>query len=316
MATKLKLKKSIKVIIVIVIILIVGIIAFIKIRQNWLYKQTYEYKLLNKGYELEDIRKLEKYYDEDDLYLIATKEKDEILLSLINNEKYNHNNLDRYKSYLNENKKSTPKDAIYMVNINRDFNFYEKTSLAKLEKGNQILVNKYFKLEANYTPDNLVTISNKYSWGTGKQIKEEAYNAFIEMWNSANKEDIYLMINLAYRSYEEQESLYNRYKSTYGVKEADTITARPGHSEHQTGLALDIFELHNSNYETFKNTDACKWLKENAYKYGFILRYTEDSQIITGFEAEDWHYRYVGKDAAAIIQSKNITLEDYYYNTY
>lgn len=313
---KLRLKTSVKVIIIVCIILIIGTIAFVKIRKNWLYKQTYEYKLIQKGYTEENIKTLEKYYDEDGLYLIATKDKDNTLLSLVKCKKYNHNNLDRYKEYLSNNRNATPEDAVYMVNINRDFKFYEKTSLAKVDKGNQILVNKYYKLESTYEPEDLVSISNKYSWGTDKKIKSEVYDAFLEMWKAANKEDIYLMVNLAYRSYEDQEALYNKYKATYGEKEADNITARPGHSEHQTGLALDIFEIHNSNYSTFKNTDACKWLKENAYKYGFILRYEEETENITGFEAEDWHYRYVGKSVANIIHEKNITLEDYYYNNY
>ena len=204
-----------------------------------------------------------------------------------------------------------------MVNLNRDFAFYEKTSLANQDKNNLILVNKYFKLEKNYIPTDLVTIPSKYSWGTGKQIKKEVYNAFLEMWNAAKAEqNIYLMINLGYRSYLEQETLYNKYTNTYGKAEADKLTARPGHSEHQSGLALDIFELNNSNYNTFKNTLACTWLKENAYKYGFILRYSEDNKNITGFDAEDWHYRYVGKQVAKIIYENNITLEEYYYNNY
>ena len=136
------------------------------------------------------------------------------------------------------------------------------------------------------------------------------------MHEDASKEDIYLMINLGYRSYDDQEALYNKYEKTYGTYEADKLTARPGFSEHQSGLALDIFEINNSNYSTFKNTPACKWLKENAYKYGFILRYTEDTEKITGFSSEDWHYRYVGKNIAKLIYDNNITLEEYYYNNY
>lgn len=318
MATRLKLKSSVKIIIVVIIFLIIAIFAFVKIRKNYLYHQSYQYKLLNVGYSDQDIKLLEKYYNENELYILSTKPKDETMLSLMNQRNYKHKKYERYINYLKSHRNETAADAVFMVNINRDFKFYEKTSLANPDKGNLILVNKYFRVEDTFVPDNLVTISPKYSWGSGKQIKSEVYDAFIEMHTAAHNENenIYLMINLGYRSYEEQESLYNRYKSAENVKYADSITARPGHSEHQTGLALDIFDYSNSNTSTFKNTEAYTWLKENAYKYGFILRYEEGKENITGFEVEDWHYRYVGKTVAKIIHDKDITFEEYYYNEY
>lgn len=315
MAKRLRLKKGVKLIIAGIILLIIAIFAFIKIRENYLYHQSYQYHLLKKGYTEDEIKTLEKYYDEENLFIIAAKDKDTKTLDFMNTKGYKHKNLDRYLTYQNKNRGSKLETIVHLVNLNLDFGFYEKVSIANTDKKNLILVNKYFKLDEKYEPDNLVAIPSKYAWGTGQKIQSEVYDAFELMWKDANKEDIYLMINLGYRSYEDQEKLYNRYKDSGGTKYADSITARPGHSEHQTGLALDIFELHNSNTETFKETKAYTWLKENAYRYGFILRY-DNNYSITGFETEDWHYRYVGKTAAQVIHDKSLTLEEYYYNEY
>lgn len=120
------------------------------------------------------------------------------------------------------------------------------------------------------------------------------------------------MINSSYRSYEDQEIVYNNYKNSSGERFADSIAARPGSSEHQTGLALDIFSKTNTNKNTFSQTDEAKWLKENAHNFGFILRYPEDKVDITGYSFESWHYRYVGKDIATYIYENDITYEEYY----
>ena len=98
----------------------------------------------------------------------------------------------------------------------------------------------------------------------------------------------------------------------YGSEYADEIAARPGHSEHQTGLALDIFCTTNSNTKTFKDSEAYQWLLNNAYKYGFILRYPEGKENITGFTFESWHYRYVGTEIATYIYENDITFDEYY----
>ena len=95
-------------------------------------------------------------------------------------------------------------------------------------------------------------------------------------------------------------------------KYADSIASRPGASEHQTGLTLDIFSKDNSNKNTFKDTEVFKWLKDNSYKFGFILRYPEDKVKVTGYGYESWHYRYVGKKIAKYIYENNITFEEYY----
>ena len=113
----------------------------------------------------------------------------------------------------------------------------------------------------------------------------------------------------AYRTdYKYQNTLYNNYVLRDGKEAADSYSARAGYSEHQTGLATDINKVDTS----FEKTEAFKWLINNAYKYGFILRYPKDKEEITGYNYEPWHYRYVGKEAAKTITQENLTFEEYY----
>ena len=115
----------------------------------------------------------------------------------------------------------------------------------------------------------------------------------------------------SYRSYDYQVNLYNNYVKSDGKDAADTYSARPGFSEHQTGLAVDIYNK-ELPYTSFEETKEFEWMQKNAYKYGFILRFPKDKVNITGYQYEAWHYRYVGKKAAKYIHDHNITLEEYY----
>ena len=117
-----------------------------------------------------------------------------------------------------------------------------------------------------------------------------------------------------FRSYEYQTTLYNRYVNRDGKANADRYSARPGYSEHQTGLAFDIGEVNRQDLwltEEFGETPAGQWLMNNAHHYGFILRYPKGKEHITGFMYESWHYRYVGVEHATTIYNANTTLEEY-----
>ena len=128
------------------------------------------------------------------------------------------------------------------------------------------------------------------------------------MKQDAQKEEISLKIISGYRSYSRQQTLYNNYVKRDGKKEADRYSARAGHSEHQTGLAFDV----NSLEQSFGETKAGKWLSDNCYKYGFILRYPKGKEDITGYMYEPWHFRYLGTKAAELYNNGNwITLEEY-----
>ena len=110
-----------------------------------------------------------------------------------------------------------------------------------------------------------------------------------------------------YRSYQYQSSLYQNYVNSYGQASADTFSARPGYSEHQSGLAFDLIQ---PNGALLESPNEAQWVAQNAHKYGFIVRYQSGKESITGYMAEPWHVRYVGDEAVNIYQS-GLTLEEY-----
>lgn len=161
-----------------------------------------------------------------------------------------------------------------------------------------LLVNKVYPLPELYAPGES-TMARK---------------AFEEMRKEAKKSTIHLTAFSTYRSFVYQKSVYTKYVKKDGKVAADRYSARPGYSEHQTGLAFDIGEVgHASNWasHTFDNTKASKWLAKNAHSYGFILRFPKGKEAITGYMHESWHYRYVGKEIATDIYKRGITLEEY-----
>ena len=146
-------------------------------------------------------------------------------------------------------------------------------------------------------------------------VDERIYPELQQMFDDARAEGIYPLINESFRSDERQQEILDSYTAAYvdsGMSEAEaleqtlTVVAVPGTSEHQLGLALDIISETDED-----DTATWQWLRENAWRYGFILRYPEDKTEITGISYEPWHYRYVGKEAALIITEQGITLEEY-----
>ena len=182
--------------------------------------------------------------------------------------------------------------------------FYKNIKKVKNPDSIDVLVNKNHQLDKNYIPNDLVKLSLICA-NEDKFLRQEAALNFEEMCLEARKQGDKIIAVSSYRSYFYQEELYNYYVRTLGE------SAKPGHSEHQTGLVIDI-EGSIGKYSDFETTEEFIWMKENAYRYGFILRYPKNKKNITGFKYEPWHYRYVGKDVAKIIHENNITLEEYH----
>lgn len=151
------------------------------------------------------------------------------------------------------------------------------------------------------------TYSLPPSYGDG--LKQDTVASFERMKNDAAAQGINLWIASGYRSYYEQQSLYGSYYGTYGAY-ADTFSAKAGHSEHQTGYALDI----NRVDDGFSDTPEAQWLKDNCHRYGFILRYPDGKQDVTGYKYESWHIRYVGDELAEKLYNDGdwITLEEHF----
>ena len=171
------------------------------------------------------------------------------------------------------------------------------------------IVNKNYKLSEDYIPNDLEQLNLEYSC-KNKYLRKIAKINFEKMAEDAKKEGFNIIAVSAYRSYDYQNNLYNNYVKEKGFYYADMASARAGHSEHQTGLAVDIADL-SLDYDNFEYTKEFNWVKNNAHKYGFILRYPKAMFHITGFKYEPWHYRYVGTNVATYIYENNITLEEY-----
>lgn len=164
------------------------------------------------------------------------------------------------------------------------------------------LVNKQRPLAKDFVPKNLVKLSSVGVPSVNDHsMRREAADASRELYDAAGKAGYHLNFASGYRSYELQTELYTEYVDQLGQEAADATSAKPGFSEHQTGLAVDIFETNTDCIleGCFGETKPGKWLKENSWKYGFILRYENGTQDVVGYEYEPWHFRYVGKDVAA-----------------
>lgn len=219
------------------------------------------------------------------------------------------NNLDRYLAYQNKNKKLNTTQIIKNVNMDLDKEPYEDMNEAKNLNKTNILVNKHNYLRKNYVPENLEKINTRYAL-SDMSLVNEAKNAFEKMSSTALNENLKIIAMSTYRSYEYQVNLYNNYVKSDGKDAADTYSGRPGNSEHQTGLAVDVYNQ-KENYTNFEKTEEYIWMQNNAYKYGFILRFPKGKEKETGYEFESWHYRYVGKSIAKEIKERNISLEEY-----
>ncbi|GFN31553.1 M15 family metallopeptidase [Paenibacillus xylaniclasticus] len=179
-----------------------------------------------------------------------------------------------------------------------------------------VLVNKTHGLPSGYEPDDLVypDVPFIFSELTDKRkMRREAADALKLLFDGAKKDGIELAGVSGYRSEARQKTLFNNYVERDGLEAASRYSARPGFSEHQTGLAMDVSGRDGrcAAEACFAETDEAKWLAKHAYEYGFIIRYPEDKEEITGYMYEAWHLRYVGTDAAAAIQSAGLTLEEY-----
>ncbi|HSJ36989.1 MAG TPA: M15 family metallopeptidase, partial [Planococcus sp. (in: firmicutes)] len=157
-----------------------------------------------------------------------------------------------------------------------------------------LVVNKKYALPSTYNPG----------------VHAEAQGAVSAMLRDAKAQGLHVTIVSGYRSYSRQAALYNDYVKRFGKKEADRFSARPGHSEHQTGLAYDFGKTTRLT-GSFGDTKEGKWLAANAHQYGFILRYPKDKEHITGYMYEPWHFRYLGTQNATKVKNSGKTLEEY-----
>lgn len=265
--------------------------------------------LLDLGYTDNDINNIYAKLNNESINIIIQNQYIKDITNIINLSYFKESYLERYIKYLEKDTNNEIDTSVTYVNIGLDNDYYTNVSKITNQEDILVLVNKYHVLESNYEPNDLEAISSKYNRSVNGKLRKVAKEAFEKMCEAAKKDNITIYNGSGYRSYNYQKSLYNRYVSIDGLKAAETYSARPGYSEHQTGLALDII---NGRGFFISHTDKeYTWLINNSYKYGFILRYPKGKENITGYMYEEWHFRYLGLDVAKKVYDSNITYDEY-----
>jgi LAS superfamily LD-carboxypeptidase LdcB len=228
---------------------------------------------------------------------------------------YVKNNDARYQAFTAFFPDLPVQSSLALVNVNADFGFYNGILYVEDPGCILVLCNKNFKLPTGFAPESLRSVA-----GTQHKMIGEAAAAF-ELMQEALQEELglSLVVVSAYRDYHYQEALYKRYAAKDGAAVADTYSARAGHSEHQTGLAIDFLHRWPSGSlrgAGFQNTVQYVWLQAHAHKFGFILRYPEGYESFTGYRFEPWHWRYIGSEDATRMHQAGITTFEEYIGTY
>lgn len=209
----------------------------------------------------------------------------------------------RYVAYAKSHPELDLEDVVWMVDSDLDKAFYEDTVTAADPDALLVLVNKHEGLPENYEPSDLVNID-------GAKMRKEAADALRKLMNAAADEGLTIIPQSGYRSYAYQVDLFNRYLRN-DPENADSYSARPGFSEHQTGLTMDV-NTHITQIEYFTGTREAMWVEENAHRFGFIVRYTSENETVTGYISEPWHLRYIGQRDATQMHDLGISsLEEY-----
>lgn len=261
--------------------------------------------LLDKNYNSEEVNYIvSHYYTNINILLDMDYVK---ILDFKDITNFKITNLERYLNYQKENNYDI-KTVVTYVNIGLDqegYSNYITYTKEEAENDLTILVNKYHKLPDDYEPSDLVSLSYNKNY----KLRSAAAEAFEKLTSAALIDNVIIYPFSPYRSFETQTVLYNRYKARDGEKLADTYSARPGFSEHQLGLAVDIRSsilLDNLTEEDYQ------WMLDNSYKYGFIVRYPKGKQHITQFIEEPWHIRYLGIELATKVHDTGLTYDEYY----
>ncbi len=263
-------------------------------------------QLIAKTYNSEEINYILTYI-KDDINILLNMEYIDIL-AFKNITNFDINNLDRYLAYQEKNTDYDLATVVTYVNIGLDKEGYSEYTEYTTEEVNNdltILVNKYHKLPDDYVPNDLVSLSYNENY----YLRQQAAQAFESLTAAGILEGVIFYPFSPYRSFETQSVLYNRYVARDGIASADTYSARPGFSEHQLGLAVDV---RSSNLSDNLTPEHYEWMLDNSYKYGFIVRYPKGKQHITQFIEEPWHLRYLGIELATKVHDSGLTYDEYY----
>ena len=276
----------------------------VKSCQGIAYNFTNECRIYRLGYPIDQARALAAVLsDEQADSLIVRGEHDTIAYPLLSERYFIAENFDRYLAYHKVDTTLTAlHDIIAIVNVGHDRE--DSAVPCDTSKGHLMLVNGRHYLDENYKPDSLVQFQKTYCYEEQRALGD-VVQAFMAMQKECKKQtDAQLMVNSAYRSYQQQIGTYKRNEKGYA--------ARAGSSEHQTGLAIDVTSLQHPMRWPFDTSKEGIWMREHCHEYGFILRYPKKQAHVMGYNYEPWHLRYVGKETAKRVHDEDITFDEYY----
>ena len=269
------------------------------LEDNELFKE-YVNKLLDKGYSTNLVNKIFTNTTKTNIEYLSNNKVEDI-------DKYIDVKIykpDRIERYMNNIKDDYDKTVLY-VNMDRDKKAYEDPNI--IEKySTTVLVNQHNMLNKDFKPE-LVKLDKCSS--EEHYLSKEAKEAYDKMCDAATSEGYQIDANSSYRDYDTQVATVNYYLKFYGENYKNKYVAKPGYSEHQTGLAIDV---KSKNGSPFKTTKEYTWMVNNSYKYGFILRYPEGREEEFGYSSESWHFRYVGEEIAKYIYENDLIYDEYY----
>ena len=226
--------------ILVCILIIVGIIIGIsKLISNISYKKTYEYNFLELGYSMDEFKILDEELKDKEKDALLKLEYNSEIVSFASEKYFIFKNLDSYLEYKKENKKKEYTDIVAIVNTESHIDWIDNMKDTDVSKGELMLVNRIYGLKSDYEPSDIITVSSQYAL-SGVKISESIMDDITNMILAAKEEGYTFVLSDGYRSYKEQEKIFNQYKDSWGIEEADRLVARPGHSEYQTGLSFDI----------------------------------------------------------------------------
>ena len=279
---------------------------FVKSCQGIVYNFSNECKIYKLGYPIEEARTLVAVLSEEqEDSLIARQEHDTIAIPVIGTRYFIADNFDRYlafhKAYTTD---YTLDEIIALINVGADLDGDASAVPCDTSKGILMLVNGHHYLDENYPPDSLAMF-NRTCCYEDQKAAPVVVDAFVALQQGCKEQtDAQLMVNSAYRSYQQQIATHKRSDKGYA--------AHAGFSEHQTGLAIDVTSLQHPMRWPFDKSAECAWMHEHCHEYGFILRYPKRQSRIMGYKYEPWHLRYVGVETATRIHNEGITFDEYY----
>lgn len=291
---------------VILVSIIIGIVYLVKTNN---YKNSYEYKLLEKGYSEEEVNILLTKY-EDRIDNILSLEYNEHIIPFMEEKYFVYSKMNEYLQYKEKNKKKEYNKIVQLVNVEMHIDWLDNQKETDTSKNELMLVNRIYGLSEDFVPSDLVDVPTQFAY-SGKKLSQGVLDIVIELINAGKEAGYTFVISDGYRSYEDQKEIYDSYADYYGISETDTFVARPGHSEYQTGMTFDL-KPYNKVIDDVSTNEEYLWLKDNAHKYGFIFRFNKEHEALTGFPSASWRLRYVGEDAATVIYNEGICFEEYY----